>query len=138
MDEGPRRGDLLNVGLGSDFERKILGEASIRADLRAGNTKPLMREDRHDGAAIGLQMNRVAWLKGSSKSLLIHNACLLDEGRVGGSAAISDGGLVGVHLDECIVDPEACKGGEDVLDSLYLGAPLNKRRGPFDGLHMLN
>ena len=83
-------------------------------------------------------MNRLAEFKGRAERLLLDDAGLLDQGNIGGCAAVAYRRLVRVHLDEGIVDAEPCQGREDMLNGLDLGISLNERGGPLDSLHIID
>ena len=77
-------------------------------------------------------------LEGRARHLLINDAGLKDQADIGGGTAVADRGLIGIHLDESVVHPQAGESREDMLHGLDLGIPLHERRGALDGLHMVD
>ena len=59
----------------------------------------------------------------------------LDEGP---RRAVADRRLVGVHLDERVVDAHAGEGGDDVLDGVDLDRALGEGGGALDGLDLVD
>ena len=53
-------------------------------------------------------------------------------------AAVADGGLVGVELDERVVDAAAAQGREEMLDGMDFHAPLAEGRGALDLLDVID
>ena len=69
---------------------------------------------------------------------LLDDAGLPDQLDVGARAAVANGRLVGIHLDERIVHAEPRERGKDMLDGVHLHRALAERGGPLDRLHMIH
>ena len=52
--------------------------------------------------------------------------------------AVADRRLVGVHLDEGVVDAHAGEGGDDVLDGVHLDRAFGEGGGALDGLDVVD
>ncbi len=65
---------------------------------------------------------------------LFEDAGFFDEFDVGPGGAIADGGLIGIHFYEGIINAEADEGGEDVLYGVDADGALGKGGGALDGL----
>ena len=83
-------------------------------------------------------MNRFSEFQWRATRLLGDDTRLLDQCHVRGRASVPDGWLVGIHLDQCVVNAKAGESREHMLHGLDLCAALNEGCGPFDSLHMIH
>ena len=83
-------------------------------------------------------MNGFADFPGFTWGALGDDAGFLDEFDEGLCGAIADGGFVGVHFDDGIVDAEAAKGGEDMFDGVDLDGAFGEGGGALDGLDLVD
>ena len=115
-----------------------MGEASVGADLGAGDAEGGIGDDGHDRPAFGFEENRFGDGVDGLGGGLFGDAGFLDEGEVGEGASVADGGLIGVHLDEGVIDAEASEGGEDMFDGLDFDAAVGDGGGAFDGFDVVD
>ena len=108
--EGPRVGNLLLIGLGSDLGGKVLGHAPVRPHLGAGDTEALVGDDREDRSPLGFEVNGFADLEDTAVCLLLDDAGFLDAIDEGARRTITDRRLVRIHLDDGVVHPHANEG----------------------------
>ena len=83
-------------------------------------------------------MDGLADFPGFARGVLGNDAGFFDEFDEGFRGAVADGGFVGVHLDDGIVDAESAEGGEDVLDGVNLDGAFGESGGAFDGLDFVD
>ena len=128
-------GNILFVKLGRDFCGKKLRESPFGTGLRAGNAELRIRKN-NEHRAVDFNRERFGDLDITTIRILSDDACLLDECDVGRGTTITDRRLIGIHLNEGIIDSHARESGKNMLDGVYLHRPLNQRGGPLDGLHV--
>jgi len=83
-------------------------------------------------------MDRLTDFPGFTRGVLGEDAGFLDQFDEGLRRAVADRWLVGVHLDDGIVNAEAAEGGEDVLDGVNLDGAFGEGCGAFDGLDFVD
>jgi hypothetical protein len=123
---------------------KISGVISVvwnwvnRADLGAGDAEFLVRGHGHEGAGFRLDAEGLVDAVLRGLALLGDDAGALDQFDKRRGAAVADGRLVGVHLDDGVIDAEAGQRGEDMLDGLHLYVALGDGGGALDGFDVLD
>ena len=133
VDEGAGGGDVVFVNLRGDFEAEVLRVVAVRTSLGAGDAELGVGQDDQNGAVLGLDGDGFADLAVAARGILFDDTGFFDQRDVGGAAAVADGWLVGVHLDERVVNPEAGEGGENVFDGVDLDVAFNQGGGALDG-----
>ena len=83
-------------------------------------------------------MNRLPHLEDTAGFVLLLQPGLFDEFHEGQRAAVGDGRLVGVHLDDGIVHAHAGERRDDVLDCVDVHAAFRQRGGALDLLHFFH
>ncbi len=114
----PGGGDFLRVNLRRDFDGEELREPSVRPDLSAGNAEFVVGNDGHEGPGFCLEMKRLMHLVNGARRGLGDDARLPDQLDEGLGAAVADGRLVGVHLDDDVIDLESGQRRQDMLDGM--------------------
>lgn len=109
-------------------------EAAVFSDVGDGDAELLVGDDGDEGAVAGFKVNGLADFPNFAGDGLFLDAGFFDKLDVGAGGAIADGGLVGVHFDEGIVDAKTDEGGEDVFDGVDADGSLGEGGGAFDGL----
>lgn len=116
--EGSGGSDFLFVGLCIDLTGEILREASVWSEVGDGDAESAGGDDGDVGALAVVEVDRFTDFPGFTGLVLRFEASLFDEFDVWFGGAVSDGRLVGIHLDEGIVDAHAGEGGDDVFDGV--------------------
>ena len=137
VNKGARRGDFLFVDFGRDLSRVILGVTALGSDIGAGDAEFFVRHDVEDGAIPRFLVNRLAHHEDFPCFLLLLKARFFDQLDVREGTAVHDWRLVGIHLDDGIVDAHAGQGGDDVLDGVHIHAAFGDGGGALDFLHLL-
>jgi len=137
VDEGACGADFLFVGGGCDFGGEVLGEAPVGADVGDGDAEGFAGDDGDEGAIAGFLVDGFADFPDLARGGLGDDAGFFDEFDEGARGAVTDGGLVGVHFDEGVVDAHASECGEDVFDGVHLDGAFGEGGGALDGLHFV-
>ena len=109
-------------------------EAAVFSDVGDGDAEFFVGDDGDEGAVAGFEVDGLADFPDLAGDGLFLEAGFFNQFDVGAGGAIADGGLVGVHFDEGIVDTESDEGGEDVFDGVDADGAFGKGGGAFDGL----
>lgn len=126
--EGAGVGDIAFPRIRSNFKAAKLGEPALFVGAGAGDLENFVGEKGHDGFA-HFQFDRGGDGVGFATLFLGDNSGGFDQFAVFASAAVGDGRLVGIELDDGIVDSVAGKGGEDVFDGVDAGVAFGEGSG---------
>ena len=134
--EGAGGGNFFFVELGGHDGGEVLYKAAVFSDVGDGDTELLIGDDGDEGAVAGFEVDGLADFPDFTRDGLLFETGFFNEFDVGARGAIADGGFVGVHFDEGIVDAEADEGGEDMLDGVDADGAFGESSGTFDGLDL--
>ncbi len=128
-DEGAGLAEVFGEFGGVFFPVEELGEVAGVVGVGAGDLEAVVGPGGDVGAVLALDEDGLAELVEADGGVLFLEAGLGDGIDVEGAAAVADGGLVGVELDEGVIDAGAAQAGEDVLDGVDLDAALAEGGG---------
>ena len=94
---------------------------------------PYADSDGPTAAHVSQHARAVVKIDVGAKGVLLNNAGFFDHRDVSGGAAIADRRLVGVHLNDRVINAHARKRGENVLDGVNLHRALDERCRALDG-----
>ena len=136
--EGACGGQFLFISLRRDNGVKVLRNAVFRPHAGDGNAELLGGKNSQDGAAPGFNGHGLTHFQIAARGVQFHNAGAFDQFHVGSGGAVADGGFVGIHLNDGIINAHARQGGKDMFHGVHLYGTFRQAGGPFDGLHFFH
>lgn len=111
----------------------MFGVEAVASDVGDSDAEFVIGDDSDEGAFSGIEVDGFTDVPGFAGGILGFETGFLDELHEGSGRAVGDGGFVGVHFDEGVVDAHADESGENVFDGVNAVGADGESGGAFDG-----
>ena len=115
-----------------------MGETTIQTDVGNGDAEGLRWDDGDECAITHFLVDGLADFPNLADCILRFDPGFFDQLNKGAGGAVADGWLVGIHLDDRVINAHAGECGEDVLDGVNFHRALGERGGTLYGLNLVS